>query len=265
MSLPHREVVMPRHDRNPVSSTVEKRSALARPRSLSAAFQAKYLARDIQAGIITGAMAIPLSLGIVLMSEYPIKAGLATVAFACFIGWISAFVRPGNFIGVPGIAAGLSPMLAIGVAKFGIDNMAFVIFLTAAVQAVIWKFDWERYVLLIVPAYLVEGLLAGIGLKIVLKFLSLTYEIPVDLESADAYWNSARMYMGLISLSGLAMFVYLFSKFKDTKPALPYFLLMGTSIIVAQFVPVPMLHVDDVPLQFISPLPNFSNGWTWLY
>ena len=76
-------------------------------RKTSAAFQAQYIARDIQAGIITGAMAIPLSVGIALMSDYPIKVALATVAFACFIGWINAFVRPGNYIGAPGVAAGL--------------------------------------------------------------------------------------------------------------------------------------------------------------
>ena len=52
----------------------------------SAAFQVQYIARDIQAGIITGAMAIPLSVGIALMSDYPIKVAFATVAFACFIG-----------------------------------------------------------------------------------------------------------------------------------------------------------------------------------
>src|SRR6476620_4805897 len=50
-------------------------------RKISAAFQAQYIARDIQAGIITGAMAIPLSVGIALISDYPIKVALATVAF----------------------------------------------------------------------------------------------------------------------------------------------------------------------------------------
>jgi MFS superfamily sulfate permease-like transporter len=56
----------------------------------SAAFQAKYVGRDFTAGIITGAMAIPLSVGIAMMSDYPIKVGLATVAFACLIGRINA-------------------------------------------------------------------------------------------------------------------------------------------------------------------------------
>jgi MFS superfamily sulfate permease-like transporter len=101
----------------------------------SAGFQAKYLARDVQAGIICGAMAIPLSTGIAMMSEYPIKVALATVVFACFIGWINSFFRPGNYIGVPGVAAGLAPALALGVQSFGVENMAFCIFLTAAIQA----------------------------------------------------------------------------------------------------------------------------------
>lgn len=108
----------------------------------SAAFQGKYFARDLQAGIITGTMAIPLSIGIAMMSDYPIKVGLATVAFASFIGWINAWFRPGNYIGSPGIAAGLAPVLAMGVATFGLENMAFIIFLTASMQAVIWKFNW---------------------------------------------------------------------------------------------------------------------------
>src|SRR3954453_2166871 len=126
----------------------------------SAGFQAKYVARDVQAGIICGAMAIPLSTGIAMMSEYPIKVALATVVFACFIGWVNSFFRPGNYIGVPGVAAGLAPALALGVQSFGVENMAFCIFLTAAIQAVVWKYNWQRYIILAVPVYLVEGLLA---------------------------------------------------------------------------------------------------------
>jgi MFS superfamily sulfate permease-like transporter len=231
----------------------------------SAAFEAKYLARDIQAGIITGAMAIPLSVGIALMSDYPIKVALATVAFACFIGWINAFIKPGNYIGAPGVAAGLAPVLAMGVANFGMENMAFVIFLTSAMQALIWKFNWQKYILLAVPSYLVEGLLAGVGLKIALKFLTFTYEIPVEQESAEVFWNGARIQMALVSLAGFVAFLYLFSKFKDNKPAVPYFLLIGASIVVAQFLPVPMLHVDNVDLMLALPLPHFDSAMTWVY
>jgi MFS superfamily sulfate permease-like transporter len=222
----------------------------------SAAFQAKYAGRDLAAGLITGTMAIPLSVGIAMMSEYPIKVGLATVAFACFIGWINAWFRPGNYIGCPGIAAGLAPVLAVGVATFGLENMPFAIFLTAIIQAIIWKFNWQRYLLLAVPVYLVEGLLAGVGLKIALKFLTFTYELPAGMESADTFWNGARIQMALISLVGYAGFVYLFLKFKNTQPAVPYFVLIAAGVILAQFMSVPMLSMEDLDLKLALPIPH---------
>lgn len=128
------------NEENKASSSAPA-SQVAEPVTGSAAFQAKYAGRDIAAGLITGAMAIPLSIGIAMMSDYPIKVGLATVAFASFVGWINAWFRPGNYIGSPGIAAGLAPVLALGVANFGIQNMAFCICLTAIMQAIIWHLN----------------------------------------------------------------------------------------------------------------------------
>jgi len=221
----------------------------------SAAFQSQYALRDTAAGLITGAMAIPLSIGIAIMSDYPIKVGLATVAFACLVGWINAWFRPGNFIGAPGIAAGLAPVLALGVASFGIQNMAFCIFLTAFMQAVIWHFNWQRYLLIAVPAYLVEGLLAGVGLKIFLKFFEFTYEIPEEAVTEE-FWNSARYQMVGISAIGFVGFIYLFSKFKDSQPAIPYFALIIAGAMLAQVITVPMIYVEDVELYLRLPLPE---------
>jgi MFS superfamily sulfate permease-like transporter len=231
----------------------------------SAAFQAKYAGRDFAAGLITGSMAIPLSVGIAMMSEYPIKVGLATVAFACFIGWINAWFRPGNYIGCPGIAAGLAPVLAVGVSTFGLENMAFAIFLTATIQAIIWKFNWQRYLLVAVPVYLVEGLLAGVGLKIALKFLAFTYELPAGMESADTFWNGARIQMVVISMVGYGLFVYLFLKFKNRQPAVPYFVLIAAGTILAQFVTVPMLSMEDTELTLAWPIPHFDSALTMVY
>lgn len=221
----------------------------------SAAFQSQYFFRDTAAGLITGAMAIPLTIGIAIMSNYPIKVGLATVAFASLIGWINAWFKPGNFIGSPGIAAGLAPVLAMGVAAFGIQNMAFCICMTAIMQAIIWKFNWQRYLLVAVPVYLVEGLLAGVGLKILLKFSEFTYEIPAELVTED-FWNEARVQMAAISAGGLALFLLLFAKFKDTQPAVPYFAIIIGGVILAQFMTVPMISVEDIELQLKLPLPS---------
>ena len=212
----------------------------------SAAFVTKYAGRDLQAGVITATMAIPLSVGIAMMSDYPIQVGLATVAFASFVAFIFALFRPGNYIGAPGIAAGLAPILAMGVATFGIENMAFIVFMTASFQAVIWKFNWQRYLLIAVPSYLVEGLLAGIGLKIAFKFLPFLWMLPAGMAFGEDFWSDARIQIIALSVVGTILFLVLFKKFKDTKPALPYFALIVFGIVASLFVDVKMLTVEDV-------------------
>lgn len=231
----------------------------------SAAFRSEYVGRDVQAGVITATMAIPLSIGIAMMSDYPIQVGLATVAFASFVGFLFAWFRPGNFIGAPGIAAGLAPILAMGVATFGIQNMAFIIFMTATFQAIIWKFNWQRYLLMAVPGYLVEGLLAGIGLKIALKFLPFLWMLPVGIAAGEEFWSDARVHVVILSVIGAIMFLVLFKMFKDTKPAVPYFGLIVFGLIAAQFFDVKMLQVDDVEFSLALPIPHFEESWMWIY
>lgn len=238
------------------TNTTVKQPPPSRP--ACAAFQLQYAGRDAAAGLITGTMAIPLSVGIAMMSAYPIKAGLATVVFASLVGWIFSWFKPGNYIGSPGIAAGLAPVLALGVANFGVQNMAFCIFLTAVMQAIIWKCNWQKYLLVAVPIYLVEGLLAGVGLKIFLKFFEFTYELLPGVEPVGAFWNIARVQMLAISLIAFGGFVYLFSKLKNTYPAVPYFAVLIIGVLFARFVPVPMLHVEDIALKLTLPLPQID-------
>ena len=52
-------------------------------------FTANNIRQDALAGTITGMVAVPLTIGICLMSEYPIQTGLITVIFACIVGFIS--------------------------------------------------------------------------------------------------------------------------------------------------------------------------------
>jgi MFS superfamily sulfate permease-like transporter len=267
MTTREKERNLSSHEPKGTNGTGDERPVNTGPVTIprSAAFQAQYAGRDAAAGLIAGAMAIPLTVGIAMMSEYPIKVGLATVAFACFIGWINAWFRPGNYIGCPGIAAGLAPVLAVGVASFGMENMAFAVLLTATMQAIIWKFNWQRYILIAVPVYLVEGLLAGVGLKIALKFLTFTHELPAGMVSAETFWNGARIQMVLISMAAYAGFVYLFLKFKNTQPAIPYFVLIAVGTVLAQFVSVPMLSMEDTDLKLTLPLPHFDSALTLVY
>lgn len=215
------------------------------------------LKRDATAGMITGLMAIPLSVGICLMSEYPIKTGLYTVILACLVSFITSLFRTGNYTGTPGIAAGLAPVLALGIHTFGIQNMPFVIFITAFFQMIVWKFRWEKYILKIVPSFLVEGLLAGVGVKIILKFFPYTYETINNAEHPHGFTFEMVQVIAL-SIFSLGLFLYLFKKFSKSSPAVPYVATILASVSLAQFIQVPMLHIDDTPFRLLLPLPNFD-------
>ncbi len=212
--------------------------------------------RDAIAGSVTGLMAIPLTIGICLMSEYPIQTGLLTVIFACVVSFITYLFKPGNFVGTPGIAAGLAPVLAMGIHLFGMQNMPFLIFLTASFQAIIWRYDLQKYILKAVPHYLVEGLLAGIGLKIALKFLPYTYN-AITAHEFDIH-NNDEVFVIFISLVSMLLFLYLFKKYKTSSPGVPYIAIIVLGVIISMYVPLPMLHIEPVPFQLLLPLPDQS-------
>lgn len=220
-----------------------------------ARFSLDTLKRDAPAGMITGIMAIPLTVGICLMSDYPVLTGLATVAVACVISFVAYLFRPGNHIGVPGVAAGLAPVLALGIHHFGRENMPFLIFLTASFQFVIWKNRWEGYLLKAVPPFLIEGLLAGVGLKIALHFLPDTY---TTASASDALFSNARVLLVASSVVSLALFVYLYKRFKDTSPGAPYIVVIAASVLLSFYVQFPMLEVARVPFVLGWPTPNLA-------
>ncbi len=224
----------------------------------------KYIRQDALAGIVTGVMAVPLTVGICLMSEYPIMTGLYTVIFAGVISFITYLFKPGNYTGMPGVAAGLAPALALGVHSFGMENMPFVIMLTALFQVLVWKYRWEKFILRVVPHYLVEGLLAGVGLKIALKFVPFLYDIEHE---TDTWLNLERELVILLSIVSFISFVLLYKYYKKQMPALPYFVIMVTSFALSFFMPLPMIAIDHVPFELNLPLPHLDhmNGKQTLY
>jgi MFS superfamily sulfate permease-like transporter len=211
--------------------------------------------RDALAGSITGLLAVPLTVGICLMSEYPIQTGLLTVAFACVVGFVSYLFRPGNYVGTPGVAAGLAPVLALSVHRFGMENMPFLIFLTSLSQAIAWRYNLQRFILKAIPKYLIEGLLAGIGLKIALKFLPYTYGV---IEEGAAWLTMERIQTMALSLGALLLFLHLFGKYKAKYPAVPYMAVIAVGVLAGIYLRVPMLHIEPSSIRIALPFPDFD-------
>ena len=214
----------------------------------------KYIKRDALAGTVTGIMAVPLTVGICLMSDYPVMTGLYTAIFAGLISFITYLFKPGNYTGMPGVAAGLAPALALGVHTFGMENMPFVILLTSLFQVIVWHYRLEKYILRIVPHYLVEGLLAGVGLKIALKFIPFLYDIEHE---TDTWLNLERELVIGLSLVSFISFIFLYKYYKKKMPALPYVIIVGTAVIISFFMPLPKIEIDNIPFTLALPLPHF--------
>ena len=213
------------------------------------------LARDAPAGVVTGLMALPLTVGICRMSEYPIQVGIATVIAACLVSFTCYLVRPGNHVGVPGVAAGLAPVLALGVHEFGPERMPWLIFLTAALQALVWRWRLEGYILKAVPGFLIEGLLAGVGLKIALKFLPETWAV---VSPGPTFWTGQRALVLALSVASMGAFLWLYRRFKDTSPGVPYIAVIGGSAWVATQVEVPMLRLEPHVFRLAWPIPDLA-------
>lgn len=253
----------PLESHSPPHSAAHTQSTKLPQGSLAPQLSLDTLKRDAQAGIVTGLMAIPLSVGICVMSHYPVQTGLATVVAACIVSFVCYLFRPGNHIGVPGVAAGLAPVLALGIEKFGFENMPWLIFLTSLIQMGVWYWKLESYILKVVPTFLVEGLLAGVGLKIALKFLPETYRTRSDSHElpsfwSQAFWSNERLFIMGLSFGAFMLFLYLYRRFKDTSPGVPYIAVIFGAIALSFFVELPMLEVERVPFVIAAPFPDFS-------
>src|SRR5688572_28682925 len=106
-------------------------------------------------------------------------------------------------------------MLAVAIQTYVMENMPWLVLLPASLQAVVWRYDLAKYILKAVPHFLIEGVLAGVGLKIAMKFLPYTYE---TVSHSDVFWTGERGLVMLSSAVGLFLFVYLYNRFKETSP-----------------------------------------------
>jgi len=123
------------------------------------------LAADAKAGLVVFFVALPLCLGIALASGAPLVSGL----LAGIIGGIVVGILSGSHTSVSGPAAGLT---AVVVAQI-LSLRSFSVFLIAVILAgflqVVLGVARGGFIAAFVPSSVIKGLLAAIGVIIVLK------------------------------------------------------------------------------------------------
>jgi MFS superfamily sulfate permease-like transporter len=126
----------------------------------------KELKYDMPASIVVFFVAVPLCLGIALASGAPLFAGI----IAGIIGGIVVGFASGSALGVSGPGNGLTILVLTSIAAL---DGSWPMFLTAVVLAGIMQFllgFFEAgFIAYFFPSSVIKGMLAGIGLLIILK------------------------------------------------------------------------------------------------
>ncbi|WP_420935315.1 SulP family inorganic anion transporter [Alteromonas sp. A081] len=138
---------------------------------------------DLPASIVVFFVALPLCLGIALASGAPLFSGI----IAGIVGGIVVGFLSGSKLGVSGPAAGLAVIVFDGISALG----GWEIFLCAVVLSGIIQlalgFFRAGFVAYFIPTSVITGMLAGIGLLIVLKQIPYLFGWHSDFLGEEAF------------------------------------------------------------------------------
>ncbi|WHZ08291.1 MAG: Na(+)-dependent bicarbonate transporter BicA [Cytophagales bacterium] len=141
-----------------------------------------YLRYDFPAGIVVFLVALPLCLGIALASGVPLFAGV----ISGIIGGIVVGFLSGSPLSVTGPAAGLATIVLAGVNELG-----FAAFLCAVVMAggmqILAGYAKAGTLGHFFPSSVIKGMLAGIGLILILKQLPHAVGYDMDFEGDENF------------------------------------------------------------------------------
>jgi carbonic anhydrase len=216
---------------------------------------------DLPASLTVFLVAVPLSLGIALASNAPLTSGLIAAA----IGGIVAGSLGGSSLQVSGPAAGLTVTMAELIATFGWKAAGAIVAAAGVVQIALGASRVARAALTVSPS-VVHGMLAGIGITIVLAQL---HVVLGDDPQVSAFANlaalpgeivrspSADVTIGLATIAVLLAWPRLPGKFASVPAALPA-VLAGTALaaVTGWSVVKPDLPADLLSAIALPELPH---------
>ena len=120
---------------------------------------------DLSSGLVVFLVALPLCLGIALASNAPLFSGI----LAGIIGGIVVGVLSGSHTSVSGPAAGLTAVVAAQIATLGSFEAFLLAVLIAGLIQIVLGVMRAGAIADFVPSSVIKGLLAAIGLILILK------------------------------------------------------------------------------------------------
>lgn len=127
------------------------------------------LTADLAAGLVVFLVALPLCLGIALASGAPPRSGIVAGA----IGGIVVGFLSKSSLSVSGPAAGLTAIVLVAINQFGAFEMFLCAVIVAGLIQVLLGYLRAGIIADYLPTNVVEGMLAAIGIIIILKQIPL--------------------------------------------------------------------------------------------
>jgi carbonic anhydrase len=235
----------------------------------------KHWRYDLMAGLQVALVGLPLSLGIAVASGAPPITGVVSAIIG---GLVYPFLG-GSYVTISGPAAGLAPALLAGMLALGHGNLVegypfllVAIFLTGLVQVLLSLLRAGKFAIFF-PISVVEGMLAAIGLLIIVKMIpALTGVLAPPVESIPVaisqipenflHLTPTAFLIGVVSL----ILLFGFSKRTDRWSTLfpTPLLVTGAGILMGWLFQLPSTYLIQVPANIlehgIHP-PDFFGMW----
>jgi len=210
------------------------------------------LRHDLPAALVVFLVALPLCLGIALASGAPLLAGITSGV----LGGIVVGALGGSAVSVSGPAAGLTVIVLAGIAEAG----SYPVFLSAVVLAGLMQLALGYLragaVVHFVPACVVRGMLAAIGLILILKQIPHALGVDIDFEGDESFAHEGGntftdLVEGVMSARPGAILV-----FAAALVALVGWGKLGRRVL-GGWVPAPLMAV------VVGTLVHLSFAWWW--
>ena len=143
------------------------------------------LSSDIPSGLVVFLVALPLCLGIALASDAPLFSGV----IAGIVGGIVIGMASGSHLSVSGPAAGLATIVAASIKDLGSFEAFTLAVVLAGVLQMTLGFLKAGIIGHYFPSAVIKGMLAGIGLLLILKQIPHALGDDKNYEGVDSFYQ----------------------------------------------------------------------------
>lgn len=146
----------------------------------------KHFTTDIVSGLVVFLIALPLCLGISMASGAPLFSGI----IAGIIGGIIVGFTSNSNINVSGPAASVALVILTAIQTLGSFDAVLIAVVVAGVFQIILGFLKAGTVAYFFPNAMIKGILASIGLILILKQIPHAFGVDHVYEGIESFWNN---------------------------------------------------------------------------